>query len=172
MQKLDRAGAGAPFRHRLRLVAGLSAALSLASCGDGPAEPVSQLPVLSNFSYTVEALNLESCPPSGLANASRIRWNIDFEDPDGDVAPPVLTEWSSSFSPSGTTKAALLLIPAGAIVREDDFSGTISQTQCVRFGEQESMDITLSIYDAEGHSSNPRTLRIERPEGAQAPPAP
>jgi hypothetical protein len=114
----------------------------------------------------VVALNLAVCPPNGFANGTQFRWTIEFSDPEGDVAPPVLMEWSTSFNPSGTTKSALLLIPAAAVVRGEGPSGAISQTQCVRFGEQESMDITLSIYDEVGNHSNPRTLRIERPEGA------
>lgn len=127
-------------------------------------------PVLSNFSYTVEDLNLESCPPSGLENSTRFRWTIDYDDVNGDVVAPLRMLWGTSFSPSGTTKSAYLLLPAQAIVTGDGYSGTIAQTQCVRFVEETSIDITVSILDEAGNHSEPRTLHIDRPEGAFVPP--
>jgi hypothetical protein len=157
-------GAGTS-RRRIALLAGLATSLSVAGCDGSPAEPRDPRPQLSNFSYAVLALNLPECP-SGLANGTQFRWTIEFSDPDGDVVPPVLMEWRTSFNPSGTTKSALLLIPSGAVTGDDGLSGSITQTQCLRFVEQESVDITLSIYDQVGNQSNPRTLRIERPEGA------
>jgi hypothetical protein len=158
-------GAGVSRRRKAPLW-GLLASISLAACDGSPSDPGDPRPQLSNFSYTVVALSLPVCPPNGLADGTQFRWTIEFSDPDGDVVAPVLMEWSTSFNPSGTTKSALLLIPATAIVAGGGSSGAISQTQCVRFGEQESVDITLSIYDQVGNHSNPRTLRIERPAGA------
>jgi hypothetical protein len=158
-------GAGSP-RCRTAHFLGLAAFVALAGCDDSPSEPQDPTPQLTNFSYTVLALSLPECPPNGLADGTQFRWTIEFSDPDGDVVPPVLMEWSTSFNPSGTTKSALLLIPATAIVPGEGSGGAISQTQCIRFGEQESVDITLSIYDEVGHHSNPRTLRIMRPAGA------
>jgi hypothetical protein len=159
------AGAGIS-RRRLAHLVGLVATLSLTGCDGSPAEPRDPRPQLSNFSYTVLGVSLPECPPNGLPNGTQIRWTIDFSDPDGDVVPPVLMEWSTSFNPSGTTKSALLLIPDGAVTGENGLSGSISQTQCLRFVEQQSADITLSIYDQLGNHSSPRTLRIERPAGA------
>jgi len=161
---ISRIGAGFS-RRRMALPLGLVASLSVAGCDGSPVEPRDSRPQLSDFTYTVVALNLPQCP-NGLANGTQFRWTIEFSDPDGDVVAPVLMEWSTSFNPSGTTKSALLIIPGAAITGEGGLSGSISQTQCLRFVEQESVDITLSIYDQVGNQSNPRTLRIERPEGA------
>lgn len=145
-------------------------AASVGGCGDGPAEPQSLAPVLSNFSYTVEELNLEECPPSGLQNSTLFRWTIDYDDVNGDVVAPLRMLWGTSFTPSGIAKAAYLVLPAEAIVDGDGYSGTIAQTQCVRFVEESSIDITVSILDEEGNQSESSTLHIVRPEGALVPP--
>ena len=158
-------GAGAS-RRRAAFLTGLLASTGLAACDGSPAEPQNPTPRLSNFSYTVLEMNIPECPPHGLANGTQFRWTIEFSDADGDVVAPVLLEWASYFNPSGTGKSALLILPATAVTQTGAESGTISQTQCIRFGEQESVDITLSIYDEVGHHSNPRTLRIQRPQGA------
>jgi hypothetical protein len=158
-------GAGVSRRRRVFLK-GLVASIGLAGCDGSPAEPQNPTPELSNFTYTVLEVNIPECPPHGLANGTQFRWTIEFSDLDGDVVAPVLMEWSSLFNPSGRGKQALLLVPAGAVTQTGPQSGTISQSQCIRFGEQESVDVTLSLYDEMGHHSNPRTLRIERPAGA------
>ena len=142
----------------------------ISSCS-GPTEIGSQPPVLSNFSYVLLALNLDECPPTGLPESSQFTWSVEFSDPNGDVSPPVTMHWQSQFSPSGTLKAATLTIREDAISAAGNFSGTITQRQCVRFGEQASIDITLQILDGDGNESNPILLRIERPTGAWAPPA-
>lgn len=146
----------------------MAIAVLIGACDDGPAGPVSLPPVLTDFSYTIEDLNLEACPPSNLENSSRFRWTIHYDDANGDVVAPLQMLWSTSFSPSGFTKAALLLLPSNAI-SGDGYSGTIAQTQCLRFVEETAVDITVSILDAEGNHSEPRTLHIDRPTGALAP---
>lgn len=145
------------------------AATVLAGCGDTPTQPADPTPRLSNFGYTVEELNMESCPPAGLEGSTLFRWTVDYDDTDGDVEAPIVMSWSSSFYPSGITKAAVIALPAAAVVQGDGFGGTIAQTQCIRFVNEERVDVTVSILDAEGHQSEIATLRIDKPAGALSP---
>ncbi len=153
-----------------RLPGLLLGSVLLSSCS-GPTEIGSQPPLLSNFSYVLSELNLDECPPTGFPESSQFTWSVEFSDPNGDVTPPVTMHWQSQFNPSGTLRAATLTIPEDAISAAGDFSGTITQRQCVRFGEQANIDITVLILDNDGNESNPILLRINRPPGAWAPPA-
>lgn len=48
----------------------------------------------------------------------------------------------------------------------DFIDNEIEHSECIRFGTTNWIDVTYEIQDADGHYSEPATLRINKPSGA------
>lgn len=146
----------------------------LSACDSGTSIPEPERPTLSNFRYEVEELSADPCPTTDgpPAPSAVIRWSLDYSDANGDLQAPFLMLWQSQFQPrNAPPEVALITVEPAAITAGDGSEGTLSLRQCVKFVEQENIDLWIWVLDAAGNWSDYAYLRIERPEGAPSPPA-
>ena len=100
-----------------------------------------------------------------MASASSFDVSFDFTDADGDVGLDSFVFWTYFFQPSGdfdffdASPWTFIGSPS---------SGTVSLRTCFAFITNATMDITVSLTDDAGLTSNSLAVRVPRPAGAPA----
>ncbi len=123
---------------------------------------ITMLQFPSIFNVRQQPVALNDCDlGDGGALASSFQIDFDFADADGDViaGSRVTVNFSFVGGNSGTFVASPNIAGSGA-------QGTISTGQCYRFDTTERLDVSMTLTDAGGLTSEPLTLVIDRPQGA------
>jgi hypothetical protein len=121
-------------------------------------------PVLSNISY-VQTSGVNNCTIDTLAPATAFTVTYDYADAGGDTKP-------------GSTVSVTYLFSNGGLGSFDDTqfssiggngsSGTIVSSMCFRFSTATFVDASVRVTDLAGFVSQPITVRILKPAGANS----
>jgi len=135
-------------------------------------------PVVSNPGFNLLGLNDSKNCSAQSPPGSYFRFYLDYYDADGDIpvisgevsqlyGEPILMQYQ--FLPSGNAGS----VKSNGDVDGDNFGGTALFESCIQFGpaQNTSVFINLSMFDLGGHESNRVSLTINRPLGANSPPA-
>ncbi|MFB3041779.1 MAG: hypothetical protein ACE1ZS_08320 [Candidatus Poribacteria bacterium] len=129
-------------------------------------DPASSIPILSNIRYVLVSLNdSTACAFQNPRPGSFFHVRVDYSDPDGDVTSSgtvVNTAWQFNPGIGGSFQGS-------AAFSGTPFSGTIRIGNCYRFVNAGSVDVTVTITDAGGNTSNSLTINIPKPSGSNAP---
>jgi len=135
---------------------------ALMQCGFGPGATA---PTISGLTQELLQLNTISCMLPNGPVGSLFAAEFNFSDPDGDVTTMAsAVEVSFQFVPSGNsatfTDTTLEQISGNAS------SGRVQVGQCYRFGNDQSVNVTVRLQDDAGHASNALTINTPKPQGA------
>ena len=120
-------------------------------------------PVISNLSMPLVQVSDPACVP--VNGGSSFNISFDFTDADGDVtAGGSSVDWFFVFLPSGTAGG---LVPSVSFTGTSS-SGTVAWGTCTVFGPDTSVDITVSLTDDAGLTSNSLQINVPRPPLAPA----
>lgn len=122
-------------------------------------------PTISNLSSGINSYYVNECEMDNGKNGSELLIRFDFTDPNGNV-------WDS---PNGDVKITFLPANDPFDLTFDDFyafrsgtgySGRVSLDEmCIRFGNQSSVNVTVSMYDSTSLKSNSLTVNVRKPAG-------
>lgn len=119
-------------------------------------------PVLSNISY-VQVGAINTCDIFGGPLGTYFRTTYSYSDADGDVrtGATVFVNYVFANDSSGSFDDTQFSTIGG-----DGFTGTIQSDMCFLFGGASFVDASIRVTDLAGAESQPITVRILRPSGA------
>ena len=124
---------------------------------------VNMLQFPSVFNARQQLLGLNNCNlGDGGALASSFQVDFDFTDADGDVVAGSAVTVTFQFV-DGNTGTFVVTAPG---LTGSGSQGSVSTNQCYRFGTTESVNVSMTLTDSGGLTSEPFTLTIDRPQGA------
>jgi len=124
-------------------------------------------PTISNVTYSLLTLNDAARCTLSSPPASSFQVVFDYTDPNGNGPTTIaqaglLLSWVFVIGgPGSFTNYTYLSSISG-----NGSSGTVTTTQCYRFGSNTYVDVTMSIQDLTGLRSNDLTFRIPKPAGS------
>ncbi|MFQ5603601.1 MAG: hypothetical protein ACE5HS_10065 [bacterium] len=134
----------------------------------GSAEPVVESAILSNFVSTFLQVNdSTNCNIFNGPVGSLFEFKLNYSHPQGSVTTGTVVNVSWVSLPSGMTGGFTVSSPT---ITGDGFQGAITVLTCWLFGNESSFDVTVTITDASGQTSNGVTLNVPRPEGGNTAP--
>jgi len=119
-------------------------------------------PVLSNISYNPPTA-VNNCTIDSLAPATAFLVTYNYTDAGGDVRPgvPVFVNYLFSDGGAGSFDDTQFSSIGG-----NGSSGTIQSSMCFRFAGATFVDATIRVTDQAGFVSQPITIRLLKPDGA------
>lgn len=130
-------------------------------------------PTISTPNYSLFQLNDPNCsynvPPNPLGSSFTVTFN--YTDPEGN-GPTDISQahlhigWHFLYGTDGSWTDYTWPNSSYTYIGGDGFSGTVTSLQCYFFGSNSSVDLTMTIKDLPGATSNPLTLTINKPEGS------
>jgi hypothetical protein len=119
-------------------------------------------PLLSNISY-VQVGSINTCDIFGGPLGTGFSATYSYSDAGGDVRPGATIQVNYVFSNGGP--GSFDGTPFSTI-GGNGFSGTIRSDTCFLFGGASFVDVSFRVTDLAGSQSQPITVRITRPSGA------
>ena len=121
-------------------------------------------PIISNLSETFAGTN--NCTLTDGKTGSSSVVTFTYNDPLGKIGPGTILQETATFSPAGTVTTATITTLS---ISGDGHNGTISRTACTRFEGNSSLILNVVIVSPDGRRSNPATITVTAPPGAQGP---
>ena len=129
--------------------------------------PPPTAPILSNVGYSLIQLNDDQRCTLSTPYGSSFQVVFNYTDPNGN-GPTTISQaalylaWTFVFGGPGSFSNYTW----GSSVSGNGSSGTVTTTQCYRFGSNSYVDVTMTIQDLTGLRSSAIGLRIARPAGS------
>lgn len=127
-------------------------------------------PTISNISYVIDQINSSVCdymsPPGSLFSVY-----FNYSDATGDVGPGGDSIVAVAYQFSGGSSGVFYQPPEpGLSLTGNGYTGQVRSMQCHRFGNSPSVTLKHTLRDGDGNWSNPLSITIPKPSGANAPP--
>jgi hypothetical protein len=128
-------------------------------------------PTISNPFLELIQLNAPDCDMDGLPVGSLFLTSFEYTDPDGngptDISQAkVEIAWDFPGTGDGVDGVFSDYTLLDSYVLGDGYSGSSEIAKCFRFGNNDYVDVTITIEDLIGAKSNPLTVRIDKPDGS------
>lgn len=166
MRQLDEKKEGPSRRDALKTLATAAGAAAIAALPhhwEKPGFQVGMLPVFAQASPIVTlsnlAITLDAVDGCGL-NSDLYTARADYNDPTGAVVSGSVLHFAALFQPSGISSSFGLPTPD---IRGDGFAGTIGASVCIGFSSDTSVDLTITVKNANGGESNAVTHNLPNP---------
>ncbi len=121
---------------------------------------------ISNFgSELIQANDSTSCDVFNGPIGSLFDFSLQYNDANGNVSVGTIAQVAWESQPSKLTGTFDINSPT---ITGDAFTGTINFLTCWIFGGEASFDVTVTITDEAGGTSNSLTINIPKPRGANS----
>ena len=129
------------------------------------------VPIISNISQALVQVNDSRCTfPDGRSVGSSFAISLDYLDGDGNinVGGEVPNKDTFTFLPSGEVTSSSGAFQPEFAAGSTSSAGQIFFVLCIRFVDSTSVRYTISIADQSGAFSNPLSVDLPKPAGANA----
>lgn len=122
-------------------------------------------PAISNLSSGINSYYVNECQMDYGPNGSELLVSFDFTDPNGNVWDQPDGDVAITFLPTNDT-FNLTFDDFYASRSGTGYSGRVTLDEmCIRFGNQSSINVAVSMYDSTKLKSNSLTVNVRKPAG-------